>query len=156
MWKKVCSWEYRLTSPRSMCSSGNPCGQWISLVSPSGVRVGPIQDILGSQRFILGNRYFYIMGNRNRTASNRKYLLTSCRGIRIYTAARWQIILSPRRVVTGTDESMWLPSQSALNIGTGFLFPKSDTTLTIPSTALRVITVGAYNGLTFSYAGFGP
>ena len=49
---------------------------------------------------------------------------------------------------------MWLPSQSALNIGTGFLFPKIDTTLTIPSTALRVITVGAYNGLTFSYADF--
>ena len=49
---------------------------------------------------------------------------------------------------------MWLPSQSALNIGTAFLFPRSDTTLTIPSTASRVITVGAYNALTFGYADF--
>ena len=47
-----------------------------------------------------------------------------------------------------------LPSQSALNIGTGFLFPKSDTTLTIPSTASLVITVAAYDALTFSYADF--
>ena len=65
----------------------------------------------------------------------------------------WRIILTPRRIVEG-DYQMWLPSQSALNVGTAFLFPKSDATLTIPSTASRVITVGAYNALTFGYADF--
>ena len=49
---------------------------------------------------------------------------------------------------------MWLPVQSALNVGTAFLFPVSNMTLTIPSTAARVITVGAYDALTFSYADF--
>ena len=49
---------------------------------------------------------------------------------------------------------MWLPSENVLNRGTGFLFPTEQTTLTIPSTAGRVITVGAYNGLTFAYADF--
>lgn len=49
---------------------------------------------------------------------------------------------------------MWLPVQNALNIGTAFLKPDSSTTLTIPSTASLVITVAAYNALTFSYADF--
>ena len=39
-------------------------------------------------------------------------------------------------------------------MGTAFLFPNSSTTLTIPSTAFRVVTVGAYDALTFTYADF--
>ena len=65
----------------------------------------------------------------------------------------WQIVLSPRRIVSGEFE-MWLQSESVLNQGTGFLFPTDSTTLTIPSTASRAISVGAYNALTFSYADF--
>lgn len=50
---------------------------------------------------------------------------------------------------------MWkAPSQSTLNIGTAFLFPNSSDTITIPSTAERVITVGAYDALTLTYADF--
>lgn len=41
---------------------------------------------------------------------------------------------------------MWLPAGGVLNEGTGFLMPSEETTLTIPSTAARVITVGAYDG----------
>ena len=40
---------------------------------------------------------------------------------------------------------MWLPSQAALNESTGFLYPVEETTLTIPSTARKVISVGAYD-----------
>ena len=49
---------------------------------------------------------------------------------------------------------MWLPSQGVLNIGTAFLYPESGATLTIPSTASRVVTVGAYDALNFTYADF--
>ena len=49
---------------------------------------------------------------------------------------------------------MWLPAQAALNVGTAFLSPNSATTLTIPSTASLVITVAAYDSLTFTYADF--
>ena len=41
-----------------------------------------------------------------------------------------------------------------MNVGTAFLKPDSATTLTIPSTASLVITVAAYDALTFSYADF--
>lgn len=126
----------------------------ISLISPSGVRVGPIQEILGSQRFILGNTEILLYYGEPKPYSVKQEIFIDFLPRQSYIdSGVWQIVLSPRRVVTGEYE-MWLPSQSALNIGTGFLFPKSDTTLTIPSTALRVITVGAYNALTFSYADF--
>ena len=39
-------------------------------------------------------------------------------------------------------------------MGTAFLYPVSVNTLTIPSTAFRVVTVGAYDALTFAYADF--
>ena len=49
---------------------------------------------------------------------------------------------------------MWLPSDNVLNRGTGFLFPTDATTLTIPSSASRAISVGAYDARTFAYADF--
>ena len=116
--------------------------------------MGPIQEILGSQRFILGNTEILLYYGEPKPYSVKQEIFIDFLPRQSYIdSGVWQIVLSPRRVVTGEYE-MWLPSQSALNIGTGFLFPKSDTTLTIPSTALRVITVGAYNALTFSYADF--
>ena len=65
----------------------------------------------------------------------------------------WRIELRPGKIVSGRYD-LWLPSESTLNQGTAFLFPTDNTTLTIPSTASRVITVGAYDALTFSYADF--
>lgn len=50
----------------------------------------------------------------------------------------------PQRIVSGIYD-MWLPAGGVLNTGTGFLYPTEETTLTIPSTASRAITVGAYD-----------
>ena len=69
------------------------------------------------------------------------------------TGGVWKIVLTPRKIVSGVYE-LWLPSENVVNRGTGFLFPTDNTTLTIPSTASRAITVGAYNALTFAYADF--
>ena len=49
---------------------------------------------------------------------------------------------------------MWLPGGGQLNENTGFLFSNPDTTLTIPSASSSVITVGAYDSATLSYADF--
>lgn len=69
------------------------------------------------------------------------------------TPGVWTIRLVPGKIVDKSWQ-MWLPAQSALNVGTAFLKPDSATTLTIPSTASLVITVAAYDALTFSYADF--
>ena len=65
----------------------------------------------------------------------------------------WRIVLNAGNVVSGRYD-MWLPGISALNQGSGFAYPSPEVTITIPSTASRVITVGAYDALTLTYADF--
>lgn len=126
----------------------------ISLINPSGVRVGPISSILGTQRFIVGNTEILLYyGEPNPYSVRQEIYLDFLPGQTYVDAGVWKIVLTPKRIVSG-EYQMWLPSQSTLNIGTAFLFPNSSDTITIPSTAERVITVGAYDALTFTYADF--
>ncbi len=126
----------------------------ISVVSPSGVRVGPIQERLGSQRFMLGQTEILLYYGEPAPYSVRQEIYLDFLPRRSYIdAGIWRVVLTPRRIVSG-EYQMWLPVQSALNVGTAFLRPVSAMTLTVPSTAARVVTVGAYDPLTFSYADF--
>lgn len=72
---------------------------------------------------------------------------------RYVDSGNWRIRLVPVRTVVGEYE-LWLPAGSTLNAGTGFAIPGPEHTLTIPSTSERVITVGAYNSRTQTYASF--
>lgn len=49
---------------------------------------------------------------------------------------------------------LYLPSESVRNQGTRFFTPNPQVTLTIPSTAQKVVTVGAYDSVYESYADF--
>lgn len=55
----------------------------------------------------------------------------------------WKILLIPEKIVDGRVE-MWLPTLELVGMSTGFLNPVPETTLTVPSTARKIITVGAY------------
>lgn len=126
----------------------------ISIISPSGVRAGPFQEILGAQRFVLGQTELLLYYGEPKPFSVRQEIYIDFLPRASYVEAGvWRIVLTPRRITEGIYQ-MWLPSESVLNRGTAFLKPSADTTLTIPSTAARVVTVAAYNGLTFSYADF--
>lgn len=65
----------------------------------------------------------------------------------------WTFILTPIRTVTGGYD-FYLPSSNVLNAGTRFFTPTPEKTLTIPSTASKVITVGAYHAELETYADF--
>ena len=65
----------------------------------------------------------------------------------------WRFELIPHRIVQG-NYNLWLPSQAVLSAGTGFLYPSEEITLTIPSTASRVITVSAYDAYSMQLADF--
>lgn len=126
----------------------------ISIISPSGVKVGPIQEALGSQRFTVGGTELLLYyGEPSPYSTNQEIYIDFLPKDTYITSGIWQIVLTPRKIVTG-NYSMWLPSENVLNRGTGFLYPVEDMTITIPSTAERVITVGAYDALTFTYADF--
>lgn len=126
----------------------------ISIQSPSGVRVGPIQEILGSQRFQIGETQLLLYyGEPSPYTIDQEIFIDFLPRTDFITSGIWKIILSPRDIVSG-NYAMWLPSQSVLNQGTGFLNPSVSGTLTIPSTAFRTIGVGAYNSETMTYADF--
>lgn len=126
----------------------------ISLVSPSGIRIGPIQEISGPQRFTAGQTELLMYYGEPSPYSIAQEIYIDMLPKESYISSGvWRIILTPRKIISGVYE-MWLPSEGVLNRGTGFLYPTRNTTLTIPSTAGRVITVGAYDALTFAYADF--
>ena len=68
-------------------------------------------------------------------------------------AGIWSITLTPVNIQNGTWE-IWMPSSAVRNRSTRFLTPTASTTLTIPSTASYVITVGAYDSATDQLASF--
>ena len=121
----------------------------ISVIGPSGVRVGPISERLGTQRFRIGGTEILLYyGKPSPYQTNQEIYFDFIPTGSYIDSGVWQIVLTPRKVVTGIYQ-MWLPSQSVLNQGTAFLNPVSSDTLTIPSTASRVVTVGAYDARSF-------
>ncbi|MFI3201302.1 MAG: S8 family peptidase, partial [Eubacteriales bacterium] len=65
----------------------------------------------------------------------------------------WSFTLLPSRIVNGRYD-FYLPSSGVRNTDTRFYSPDPVKTLTIPSTATKVITVGAYDPVLDSYAFF--
>lgn len=117
----------------------------IVLVDPSGTRVGPIRQIQGPQRFVLGRTELLIYyGEPSPYNLYQEIYVDFLPAYDYIDSGIWKILLEPERIVQGNYD-LWLPGQSVLNQGTGFLYPIEETTLTIPSTAEKVISVGAYD-----------
>ena len=118
----------------------------VSLIHPNGRRVGPVQQILEPQRFRLGNTDILLYYGEPSPYSPYQEIYFDLLPVNDYIdSGIWTIQLVPQKIVAGNYD-MWLPAGGVLNAGTGFLLPSEKTTLTIPSTAARVITVGAYDG----------
>jgi len=65
----------------------------------------------------------------------------------------WTFVLRPLKITTG-NYTFYLPSASVRSVDTRFVRTTPDVTLTIPSTAGNVITVGAYDPVYEAYADF--
>lgn len=126
----------------------------ISIISPAGEQAGPFREKTGAQRYLTGSTELLVYYGEPKPYSVRQEIFVAFLPMRDYVdSGVWQIVLTPRRIVAGTYQ-MWLPAQAALNVGTAFLTPDSMSTLTVPSTAARAVTVAAYDARTFSYADF--
>ncbi|ROR28307.1 subtilase family protein [Mobilisporobacter senegalensis] len=126
----------------------------IELRNPNGELAGPIQKVLGTQRFILGNTGIYLYYGEPTPTNMAQEIYIEFIPINDYIdVGTWNIRLIPRIIVNGRFD-MWLPSGEVITPTTGFLQPTEEITLTIPSTAMRVITVGAYNAYLNSFSYF--
>lgn len=117
----------------------------IVLLTPSGERIGPLPEQLGTQRFRTGNTELLIYyGKPGPFQVTQEIYFDFIPQGEYVDSGVWKLELLGRRIRDG-GYSLWLPGGQVLNPGTGFYYPVSGQTLTIPSTAEKVITVGAYD-----------
>lgn len=126
----------------------------VSIVHPNGTVIGPIRKVQGTQRFAIQNTQILLYyGEPSPYRQYQEIYFDFIPKDNYIDSGIWKIRLLPQRIVQGNYD-MWLPSGGVLNAGTGFLFPTEETTLTIPSTASKVITVAAYDALYNQLASF--
>lgn len=126
----------------------------IALISPQGVRVGPIKNRMGTQRYIVGETEILLYNGRPSPYNILQEIYVEFIPLETYIdSGVWKIEMTPIEIVTG-EYDMWLPTYGILNEGTQFLQPTKVNTITIPGTAQRAISVGAYDARTFTYADF--
>lgn len=126
----------------------------VAIVHPNGTVVGPIARIQGAQRFTIENTEILLYYGEPSPYSPYQEIFFELLPVADYIdAGVWKIRLIPQNIVTGQYD-MWLPSGGVLGEGTGFFYPVAETTLTIPSTAPKVISVGAYDARFLQPAAF--
>lgn len=129
----------------------------IYLEHPAGERVGPLFETLGAQRWQAGNTELLIYYGKpapyHVTQEIYVDFLARDRKRPYVDSGVWKIILAARNIKNG-EYFLWLPGGKTLNPGTAFYLPRPQGTLTIPATARRVISVGAYDARQNTYADF--
>ncbi len=126
----------------------------VSIRSPSGAVIGTLREDLGPQRFRSENTEILIYYGKPAPYSRAQEVYFDFIPTGDYIdSGIWQFILLPEKIITGQFD-FWLPSRAALNNDTRFLKNTQETTLTIPSTARKVISAGAYDSRTRAYADF--
>lgn len=129
----------------------------ISLTSPGGSSTTFSTDVTGQERmrrFAMDETELLLyVGEPTPYSAQQEIYLDFLPGDRYVNNGIWTFTLTPVKAVTG-NYSMYLPSQEAVGEDTRFYRPTPDTTLTIPSTASKVITVGTYDTRYNAYADF--
>lgn len=126
----------------------------VTMISPSGIRQEIDTLRTGIQRIVMENTeiLLYIGEPSPYSVSQELYFDMIPRGTYVDSGI-WSFELTAERVALGNYD-FYLPSSNVLNAATRFFTPTAAKTLTIPSTASRVITVGAYDAVYESYADF--
>lgn len=128
----------------------------VTLVAPSGESVILSENAQGTYQYQVDRTdTLWYFGEPSPYSLDQEiyFELLSTQEQQPVTSGIWKLIITPREIAEGTIR-LWLPSGGSINNDTGFLVPDADMTLTIPSTASKPVTVGAYNGNTGSFAAF--
>lgn len=126
----------------------------VEVVAPDGQQFRVVQNSPGRQTWNVQDTTVLIyMGMPNPYSVNQEIFFDFISQNQYIMTGIWTFVLTPIRIVQGLYQ-MYLPGDAVRSSGTRFLRPSPDLTLTIPSTASKVITVGAYNALYQAYADF--
>ena len=125
----------------------------VTLTPPVGTSV-TLPNAPGSWRYSFGETEVYSYNGEPTPYSPFQEIYLDFLPADTYlTPGVWTIRLIPQNLRSGLWD-MWMPSSAIRNQATAFLLPNPDTTLTIPSTSARAITVGAYDSRQNTLAAF--
>ena len=128
----------------------------VSMVSPSGSSFNVDTDRPGQQSYILGRTRILLYNGEPApylTSQEIYFDMIPAGSSRYLEGGVWTFLLTPVETITG-NYTFYLPSSTARSVNTRFVRTTPDVTLTIPSTASKVVTVGAYDPVYESYADF--
>ena len=128
----------------------------VTMVSPTGESFTVDTDQAGKQTYQLGQTTILLYNGEPApylTSQEIYFDLLPAGNSGYIESGVWTFFLNPIRTVTG-NYTFYLPSATARNENTRFVRTTPDVTLTIPSTASKVITVGAYDPVYEAYADF--
>jgi subtilisin family serine protease len=125
----------------------------IILENPGGNRVILSENAGMSKYSLNGDNIYVYRGEPSPYSNNQEILFQIIPEGEYVNDGIWKIILVPNRIISG-EFDMWLADSNYVSGRTGFLNPTPELTLTIPSTAYKVISVGAYDARRMSYAIF--
>lgn len=128
----------------------------VTVVSPSGERFQADTDQPGKQTYRLQQTQILFYNGEPApymTAQELYFDFLPEEGSRYLDRGVWTFEIRPLRIITG-NYTFYLPSETVRSADTRFVRTTPDVTLTIPSTAVKVVTVGAYDPVYESYADF--
>ena len=126
----------------------------IFIETPSGEKLPELSEKIGTQRYRAGETDLLIYYGKPGPFQVTQEIYFEFIPTGTYlTSGIWKLYLRGRRIKEG-NYNLWLPGGNILNPMTGFYQPVASETLTIPSMAAKVITVGAYDSRLNAYADF--
>ena len=126
----------------------------IFIENPAGTVFGPIEEILGTQRFsIQGTELLIYYGTPNPYNVLQEIYIDFLASGQYLPSGIWKLRIDPIEIVWNLAE-LWLPVSETANERTRFLEPTLAGTFTVPSAAENVISVAAYDALSGAYADF--
>lgn len=125
----------------------------LQLQSPTGTTVA-IPATSGPYRYRLDNTSLLVYyGEPGPYAISQEIFLQFLPENTYINSGVWKLRINSGQITEGTV-NLWMNDGAQRNFGTRFLNPTPDTTLTIPSTASKIIAVGAYDSRQKTYADF--
>ncbi|MGI6751942.1 MAG: S8 family peptidase [Anaerovoracaceae bacterium] len=125
------------------------------LISPFGSSSGILtfETPPGTLSLLDDASVFFVFGQPTHYSYDQEIFFLFQSEKRPIPPGHWILRVYGQSVIDGRFD-VWLPTIEEVSSGTGFLSPSPFTTLTIPSTAYNVITVGAYDARRDSIAAF--
>lgn len=126
----------------------------ITIITPNGLILGPFSSYQPISEYQLSDmKILVIFGYPSPINQNQEIYFSFIPNDSYIQTGIYTIVITTQNIMNGRID-MWLPVAAGTSATVSFLQPAASTSLTIPASAESVISVGAYDHRTDTYATF--